>query len=147
MAKQLEDAGASALVMYSLFEEKIDYEEEHMARFLHEQSIGHSEAASFHPVPENYISHQDEYLEQLHALKTQLDIPIIASLNGTSSSGWMVADRPSRWTGWLARCCSRSRLSDRWTPRLFPAKVWISSTMTVRTVRNISRALGLVSMR
>jgi dihydroorotate dehydrogenase (fumarate) len=89
MAKQLEDAGASALVMYSLFEEKIDYEEEHMARFLHEQAIGHGEATSFHPVPDNYISHQDEYLEQLHSLKTHLDIPIIASLNGTSSSGWI----------------------------------------------------------
>ena len=89
MAKQLEDAGASALVMYSLFEEKIDYEEEHMARFLHEQAIGHGEASSFHPVPDNYISHQDEYLEQLHNLKTHLDIPIIASLNGTSSSGWI----------------------------------------------------------
>ena len=89
MAKQLEDAGASALVMYSLFEEKIDYEEEHMARFLHEQSIGHGEASSFHPMPDNYISHQDEYLEQLHNLKTHLDIPIIASLNGTSSSGWI----------------------------------------------------------
>ncbi len=89
MAKQLEDAGASALVMYSLFEEKIDYEEEHMARFLHEQAIGHGEATSFHPVPDNYISHQDEYLEQLHNLKTHLDIPIIASLNGTSSSGWI----------------------------------------------------------
>jgi len=89
MAKQLEDAGASALVMYSLFEEKIDYEEEHMARFLHEQALGHGEASSFHPVPDNYISHQDEYLEQLHNLKTHLDIPIIASLNGTSSSGWI----------------------------------------------------------
>jgi dihydroorotate dehydrogenase (fumarate) len=89
MAKQLEDAGASALVMYSLFEEKIDYEEEHMARFLHEQEIGYSEATSFHPMPDNYISHQDEYLEQLHNLKTHLDIPIIASLNGTSSSGWI----------------------------------------------------------
>ena len=89
MAKQLEDAGAPALVMYSLFEEKIDYEEEHMARFLHEQAIGHGEAASFHPVPADYVSHQDEYLEQLHQLKSQLDIPIIASLNGTSSSGWI----------------------------------------------------------
>jgi dihydroorotate dehydrogenase (fumarate) len=89
MAKQLEDAGASALVMYSLFEEKIDYEEEHMVRFLHEQAIGHGEATSFHPSPADYISHQDEYLEQLHNLKTHLDIPIIASLNGTSSSGWI----------------------------------------------------------
>ncbi len=89
MAKQLEDAGASALVMYSLFEEKINYEEEHMARFLLEQDTGYGEATSFHPMPDNYISHQDEYLEQLHKLKTQLTIPIIASLNGTSSSGWI----------------------------------------------------------
>ncbi|MCG6887521.1 MAG: dihydroorotate dehydrogenase-like protein [Proteobacteria bacterium] len=88
-ALRLEDAGASALVMYSLFEEKIDYEERHLARFLHEQDIGNPEAGSFHPVPADYHSYQDEYLDQLRRLKSQLDIPVIASLNGTSLSGWI----------------------------------------------------------
>jgi dihydroorotate dehydrogenase (fumarate) len=88
-AMRLEEAGASALVMYSLFEEKIESEEAHLNRFMHEQDIGYAEASSFYPIPDDYISHQDEYLEQLHKLKNQLDIPIIASLNGTSRSGWI----------------------------------------------------------
>jgi dihydroorotate dehydrogenase (fumarate) len=89
MAKRLEDAGAAALVMYSLFEEKIENEEQQLARFLHEQSVGHAEADSFHPVPDTYISYQDQYLEQLQRLKSHLGIPIIASLNGTSLGGWV----------------------------------------------------------
>lgn len=88
-ARRLEDAGAAALVMYSLFEEKIDYEEANLDRFFHQQSIGFSEAETFHPVPADYTTHQDEYLEQLHRLKQHLSIPVIASLNGTSMGGWI----------------------------------------------------------
>lgn len=88
-AKALEDAGASALVMHSLFEEKIAHENEHLARFFHQQSIGHGEAESFHPVPDEYVSYQDEYLEQLQKLKRHLSIPVIASLNGTTPGGWI----------------------------------------------------------
>lgn len=88
-AKALEDAGAAALVMHSLFEEKIAHETEHLARFFHQQSIGHGEAESFHPVPDEYMSYQDEYLEQLQKLKANLQIPVIASLNGTTPGGWI----------------------------------------------------------
>ena len=88
-AKALEDAGAPALVMYSLFEEKIAYETEHLERFFYQQSLGHAEAESFHPVPEDYMGYQDEYLEQVQKLKTQLSIPVIASLNGTTPGGWI----------------------------------------------------------
>lgn len=87
-AKRLRDAGAPALVMYSLFEEKIEQEEQQLARFLHQQAIGHAEADSFHPVPADYHSYLDGYLEQLRRLK-ELDIPIIASLNGTTLGGWV----------------------------------------------------------
>lgn len=88
-ARRLEDAGASALVMQSLFEEKIDYEHAHLERFLHQQAIGHGEADSFYPVPEHYKSYQEEYLEHLQLLKSSLEIPIIASLNGTTLGGWI----------------------------------------------------------
>lgn len=88
-AMRLEDAGAAAIVMYSLFEEKITHEEQHMARFIHQQAIGHAEAQSFHPVHGNLTSYQDEYLEQVQRLKSALDIPVIASLNGTSLGGWI----------------------------------------------------------
>jgi dihydroorotate dehydrogenase (fumarate) len=87
-ARALEDAGAAAIVMHSLFEEKIEAEEENLTRFFHQQSLGHGEADSFHPVPANYESYQEKHLEQLLALKSALDIPIIASLNGTTPGGW-----------------------------------------------------------
>lgn len=88
-ARSLEDAGAAALVMHSLFEEKIEEEDGNMARFLHQQSLGHGEADSFHPLPGNYQSYEEKYLEHLEALKSSLEIPVIASLNGTTPGGWV----------------------------------------------------------
>lgn len=88
-AKALEDAGASALIMHSLFEEKVVNEEAHLERFFQMQSLGHGEADSFHPVPDVYAVYQDTYMEQLRALKESLSIPIIASLNGTTPAAWV----------------------------------------------------------
>lgn len=88
MAKRLEDAGASALVMYSLFEEEITHEEEELEKLWEYQDIGHSEAGDYLPVHYDYRTKREEYLEQLAALKKSLDIPVIASLNGTTASGW-----------------------------------------------------------
>jgi dihydroorotate dehydrogenase (fumarate) len=88
-ARRLEDAGASALVMYSLFEEKIDSEEHQMERFFYQQAIGHGEADSFHPMPDNILTYQEQYLEQLQKIKSALSIPVVASLNGTSLGGWV----------------------------------------------------------
>lgn len=88
-ALKLEDAGASALVMYSLFEEKIQAEQQLMERFYYAQAIGHGEAQSFHPVPDAIKTYQEQYLENLHRLQSCLTIPVIASLNGTSPGGWI----------------------------------------------------------
>lgn len=88
-AKRLEDAGASALVMYSLFEETIHHEERQMDRFLVEQATGFAEADGFFPEPPSYSSSLDDYLAQLARLKEALEIPVIASLNGVSSDGWV----------------------------------------------------------
>lgn len=98
-ARRLEDAGASAIVMYSLFEEELREEQEQMARFLHHQDIGHAEADSFLPLPERYRSGLDAYLEQLTALKQALNIPVIASLNGVSASGWVEHGRELQAAG------------------------------------------------
>jgi dihydroorotate dehydrogenase (fumarate) len=88
-ARRLEDHGAGALVMYSLFEEEVEAEE-HMADQLgHFQDIGHGEASSYLPVHGELPSPRDTYLERLRELKEALDIPIIASLNGTSPGGWL----------------------------------------------------------
>jgi len=88
-ALRLEDAGAAALVMYSLFEEDLQREEETAARFLLHQEIGFGEAESFLPVSAGYRHGLDHYLEQLRRLKERLSIPVIASLNGTSLGGWI----------------------------------------------------------
>ncbi|UCE88963.1 MAG: dihydroorotate dehydrogenase-like protein [Pseudomonadota bacterium] len=88
-ARELEDAGAAAIVMYSLFEEELRHEEESAARFLVEQDIGYGEASSFLPFDSKYTRSLDQYLEQLAALKNSLGIPVIASLNGVSLDGWV----------------------------------------------------------
>lgn len=88
-ARRLEDAGASAIVMPSLFEEEVRQSEESIARFLHDQAIGFGEANSFLPIPEERSTPLDDYLELLSDLKSALDIPVIASLNGISNDGWI----------------------------------------------------------
>lgn len=87
--KKLEAAGAAAIVMSSLFEEKIEAEEQQFARFFYQQALGHGEADSFHPVPDTIKTYQEQYLEHLYNLKNTLHIPVIASLNGTSLGGWL----------------------------------------------------------
>jgi dihydroorotate dehydrogenase (fumarate) len=86
--KQLEDAGAAALVMHSLYEEDINGEQ--MSAFFHSESHGESspEAGSYFPEPEMALG-PDEYLEHLHRIKAAVRIPVIASLNGNSAGGWI----------------------------------------------------------
>jgi len=88
-AKQLEDAGASAIVMNSLFEEEVTADEEGLDHLMHHQDIGHFEAASYLPAEGAYTTHLETYLEQLEGLKQSLEIPVVASLNGTTASGWI----------------------------------------------------------
>ncbi len=89
MARRLEDAGAAALVMYSMFEEELLHDQEITDGFLHNQAIGHAEATSFLPVHGDMPSKEDRYLEQLQRLKQSLEIPVIASLNGVTPGGWI----------------------------------------------------------
>jgi len=88
-AKKLEDAGASALVLPSLFEETIENEQKQLERFVYSQALGHSEAQSYQPIPEDYSSELDNHLERIQKFKSALDIPVIASLNGISTNGWI----------------------------------------------------------
>jgi dihydroorotate dehydrogenase (fumarate) len=98
-AKKLEDAGASALVLPSLFEEAIEFEQKQLERFVYSQVLGHYEAQSFQPVPEDYGSELDNYLERLQQFKSSLDIPVIASLNGISTSGWIETGKELQQAG------------------------------------------------
>ncbi len=88
--KKLEDAGASAVVMYSLFQEQINAEMEALDHFLNTPQDSYAEALSYFPEPQQYHNlHAEEYLEQIADLKNAVDIPIIASINGVSEGGWM----------------------------------------------------------
>ena len=88
-AKRLEDAGAAAIVLPSLFEESIHNEQKLLEKYVHSQALGHYEADSFYPVPDDYNGELDNYLDHLQQLKSALNIPVIASLNGVSDSGWI----------------------------------------------------------
>ena len=98
-AKKLEDAGASALVLPSLFEEAIEHEQKQLERFVSSQSLGHYEAQSYQPVPEDYSSELDNYLERIQQFKSALDIPVIASLNGISTNGWIDSGKELQQAG------------------------------------------------
>src|SRR5262249_20551616 len=86
--RELEDAGAAGLVLHSLYEEEITGEQ--MAAFFQSDNYGESspEAESYFPDPEVALG-PDEYLDHLRRVKDAVDIPVIASLNGTTSGGWI----------------------------------------------------------
>ncbi|MDH5613346.1 MAG: dihydroorotate dehydrogenase-like protein [Gammaproteobacteria bacterium] len=88
-AKRLEDAGAAAIVLPSLFEESVHFEQKQIDKYIYSQALGNYEAESFYPVPTDYKGELDNYLDHLHHLKSSLNIPVIASLNGISTSGWI----------------------------------------------------------
>ena len=88
--RRLEDSGASAVVFYSLFEEEINSEAFMLDAYLTENTESHVEAASYFPQLDRFGSvGPAEYLVKISEAKEMLDIPIIASLNGVSSGGWI----------------------------------------------------------
>ncbi len=89
MVRHLEEAGASAIVMYSLFEEQITHESHALDYYLNLGSHSHAEALSYFPDLERYNLEPDAYLDHLHQVKQAVQIPVIGSLNGISSGGWV----------------------------------------------------------
>jgi dihydroorotate dehydrogenase (fumarate) len=88
--KKSEELGASAVVMYSIFEEQINHEINEIDHFLSYGSESFAEALSYFPEPEEFHNlHAEDYLEQISKLKDVVEIPIIGSLNGVSTGGWM----------------------------------------------------------
>lgn len=88
MARRIEDAGAAALVMPSLFEESILAEQHELNHHLTHGTESFAEALSYFPEQEEYRLGPENYLETLRALKAAVDVPVVASLNGVSEGGW-----------------------------------------------------------
>lgn len=88
-ARLVEEAGASAIVMPSLFEEEILYEEVELNRSLEAGSEHFAEALDYFPGVDGFATTSDRYLAKIEGLKAQASVPIIASLNATSAGGWV----------------------------------------------------------
>jgi len=87
--KELEDAGAGAVVMYSLFEEQIEHESKALDHFLNQGTESYAEALSYFPEMESYNVGPESYLELIQSAKKSVNIPVIGSLNGSSNGGWI----------------------------------------------------------
>jgi len=88
-ARRLEEAGAAAIVMHSLFEEQIDLEQQALLHHLETPAESTYEATSYFPHYDDYHLTPAAYLRTLERLKATLTIPIIASLNGRRPGGWI----------------------------------------------------------
>lgn len=87
--RRLEDAGAAAVVLFSLFEEEILHETRELDHYLTFGSESYAEALSYLPAPSEFYLGPDEYLEHIRQAKAAVSIPIIGSLNGVSPGGWI----------------------------------------------------------
>ena len=87
--QRLEEAGASAVVMYSLFEEQITHDSLALDHFLNRGTEFFAESLTYFPDLEKYNIGPEGYLELIHKAKQAVSIPVIGSLNGVSSGGWV----------------------------------------------------------
>jgi dihydroorotate dehydrogenase (fumarate) len=87
--RRLEDAGAAAIVMRSLFEEQIAFEAAATFAVTEAHGYSHGEAGSYFPPPDAFALGPDEYLEQVRRIKAMVGVPVIGSLNGITPGGWL----------------------------------------------------------
>jgi len=87
--RRLADAGIAAVVLYSLFEEQITHDSRELDHYLTRGTNTYAEALSYFPDLEHYNIGPEPYLEHLQRVKQAVDIPVIGSLNGVSTGGWV----------------------------------------------------------
>lgn len=86
---KMQDAGVAAVVLHSLFEEQINLESNDLDRFLSQETESFAEALSYFPDMQSYNVGPEGYLQHIRKVKEAVDIPVIASLNGVSTGGWI----------------------------------------------------------
>ncbi len=97
--RHMEDAGISAAVLDSLFEEQIRHDEGELDHYLTQGTESFAEALSYFPRPSEFTKGPEEYLEYIAKAKAKVSIPVIASLNGVSAGGWMEYARKMQEAG------------------------------------------------
>ena len=87
--KRLEDAGAAAVVMFSLFEEQLKHESAALEHLMTAGTESFAESLSYFPEVDDYTVGPDNYLDLLRRAPEALDIPIFGSLNAITNTGWI----------------------------------------------------------
>jgi dihydroorotate dehydrogenase (fumarate) len=131
--RRMEDAGAAAIVLHSLFEEQIELESHQLDRHLSAGTESHWEASSYYPERSAFALAPDQYLEHLRLVKRSIDIPVIASLNGTSAGGWIKYARLIEQAG--ADALELNVYNVPTDPRVSGARIEETTLELVRQVR------------
>jgi dihydroorotate dehydrogenase (fumarate) len=97
--KRLEDAGAAAIVMHSLFEEQLIGEQLATQKVMETPAESFAEAITYFPNPKNFDLGPDEYLRQITRIKETVSVPVFASLNGMTLGGWLEFSRKMEQAG------------------------------------------------
>jgi dihydroorotate dehydrogenase (fumarate) len=97
--KRMEDAGAAAVVLESLFEEQIRHESQELDHYLSFGAESFAEAITYFPEASEYRIGPEEYLEHIRMTKEAVDLPVIASLNGVTVGGWIEYSRKMEQAG------------------------------------------------
>jgi dihydroorotate dehydrogenase (fumarate) len=134
----MEDAGAAAVVLHSLFEEQLDVESLHLDRYLSHGAESYAEAIGYFPDLRRYNLGPEGYLEHIRRAKAAVRIPVIGSLNGVSRGGWTDFARQIQQAG--ADALELNVFYVPTDPALSSAEV---ETMYVDLVREVRRAVTI----
>lgn len=142
--KRMEDAGAGAVVLYSLFEEQLRNEELTLDHHLTNGTESYAESLSYFPNPLVYRTTSDAYLEHIRKAKEAVGIPIIASLNGSTLGGWTLFARKIEQAG--ADGLELNLYSIPTDPGLTPYEIerdYLVTVKVIKTAVNIPVAIKL----
>ncbi len=133
VVRRLEDAGAPAIVLRSLFEEQITREQLIETAELEGPSESFAEATSYFPSADLFALGTDEYLEHLRRVKETVGLPVFASLNGSTAGGWIDYARMMQEAGADALELNMYRIATN--PEVSGADIERQLLETVRTVK------------
>jgi len=131
--RRMEAAGLSAIVLHSLFEEQITFESNELDHFLNAGTESFAEAVTYFPDLQHYNMGPEPYLELIRKARESVQIPIIASLNGISTGGWVDYARKIEQAGASALELNMYYLST--DPNLSGAELEEEYVRLVRDVR------------
>jgi dihydroorotate dehydrogenase (fumarate) len=97
--KRLEDAGASAVILHSVFEEQVRGEQEAVQFYMQYGAEAFAESLTYFPKPSEFKADPDQYLSKIRKAKDSVQIPLIASLNGTAIGGWIEYSKKMQQAG------------------------------------------------